>query len=59
MARPIQQNAPIWASLPVPCRRVARIQIGGSRVVMYVLTQIPFDELQALTVRYGETVGPA
>ena len=30
---------------------------GGSRVVMYVLTQIPFDELQALTVSYGETVG--
>jgi hypothetical protein len=29
MGRPIQQNAPIWASLLVPCRKVTRIQGGG------------------------------
>jgi hypothetical protein len=53
------QIAPFGAAQTNSCRETVGAQNGGSRVVMYVLTQIPFDELQALTVRYGETVGPA
>jgi hypothetical protein len=53
------QIAPFGAAQTNSCRETVGAQNGGSHVVMYVLTQIPFDEPQALTVSYGETVGPA
>jgi hypothetical protein len=57
MARPIQQNAPIWASLLVACRRVAKIQIGDCRASRNSKVTTQRDEGAGLTVLPGRGAG--